>query len=227
MGARRQAFYANLGPSTYRFTVNVSDGRGIWTESSASANFEIMPTFVQVQDVFVPLRWRGVRYLGASLSSACPPIDLTVERQLAESRSSERARIARELHDTLLQGTQALFLKVHGATVIARRGESVHEALDEVFAAADNVMAEGRDRIQGLRFDGADAYAMALSLASLVSNWLVDVLLGFASRCKNAGVNGVGHCVAKRQIRPDGSCSRPAERIAPPARFHMRTLGPV
>ena len=49
MGARRQAFYANLGPSTYRFTVNVSDGRGIWTESSASASFEIMPTFVQTK----------------------------------------------------------------------------------------------------------------------------------------------------------------------------------
>jgi signal transduction histidine kinase len=68
-----------------------------------------------------------------------------------DERMAERERIARELHDTLLQGTQALVLKVDAAARLTRDGEPAHEMLAEALARADRVMTEGRDRIQDLR----------------------------------------------------------------------------
>jgi signal transduction histidine kinase len=105
--------------------------------------------------VLALLHWGRVRQL------------TTRERLLAESRLHERERIARELHDTLLQGTQALIVNVHRASKLSRSGERVHEALDEALARADSVVAEGRDRIQDLRVQ-VDANAdLATSLAAV------------------------------------------------------------
>jgi ligand-binding sensor domain-containing protein/two-component sensor histidine kinase len=154
-GARREAAYANLGPGHYRFFVNVTNENGVWTDSSAAVNFDIPPTFIQTR-IFLGLCIAAT--LGVLVLFYNGRVrQLTArERLLVESRLKERERIARELHDTLLQGTQALILMVHGAAARARRGEPVHEALDEALARADDVMAEGRDRIQHLRLaDGA------------------------------------------------------------------------
>jgi signal transduction histidine kinase len=76
------------------------------------------------------------------------------ERLRADERLAERERIAGELHDTLLQSTQGLALKVHAVSTRMKPGESMpvlRAMLDDALADADLLMIEGRDRIHALR----------------------------------------------------------------------------
>src|SRR5262249_14273361 len=63
----------------------------------------------------------------------------------------ERERIARDLHDTLLQSVQGLILKFHAVSKQIPRESPAHEALEETLDRADQVLAEGRDRVRNLR----------------------------------------------------------------------------
>ena len=114
-GSRRQAFYTNLNPGHYKFRVAAANDSDVWNESGATLEITIPPTFVQSK-AFVALcvaaaallLWLAytlrVRRLRASL------------RYRLEERVAERERIARELHDTLLQSVQGLILKFQAAT---------------------------------------------------------------------------------------------------------------
>src|ERR1700704_4251780 len=67
-----------------------------------------------------------------------------------EERLSERARIARELHDTLLQSFQGLMLHFQTVNDLLPPGKA-KEALEKVLDRADQAIVEGRDAIQNLR----------------------------------------------------------------------------
>jgi len=78
-----------------------------------------------------------------------------LRRQFAiglEARVGERIRIARELHDTLLQTFQALMLQIQVASnMLPRKPEKAKQALDEAVFATEQAIAEGRDAIRDLR----------------------------------------------------------------------------
>jgi signal transduction histidine kinase len=68
-----------------------------------------------------------------------------------DERVQERTRIARELHDTLLQNVQGLMLKIDA---IARRipvADPARQDIEKTLDYADQVLAEGRDRVRSLR----------------------------------------------------------------------------
>ena len=65
-GARRQAFYTNLAPGSYRFHVIASNNSGVWNEEGALLEFSIAPAFYQTNwfrlvcaAVFLALLWTG------------------------------------------------------------------------------------------------------------------------------------------------------------------------
>jgi signal transduction histidine kinase len=68
-----------------------------------------------------------------------------------EERLAERERIARELHDTLLQGFQGLILHFQVAAGRIPHSEPARQMMETALDRADQVMAEGRDRVKGLR----------------------------------------------------------------------------
>jgi PAS domain S-box-containing protein len=69
-----------------------------------------------------------------------------------EARVSERMRIAREMHDTLLQSLNGLILRFQAArNMLPRRPEDAIRILDGALTRADQAIAESRDAIQGLR----------------------------------------------------------------------------
>lgn len=69
----------------------------------------------------------------------------------AEERAEERVRIARELHDTLLQGVQGLMLRFHAAAQKVPADTESRAALDKALTAAEAIMIEGRKRLNSLR----------------------------------------------------------------------------
>jgi signal transduction histidine kinase/ligand-binding sensor domain-containing protein len=149
-GARREAVYTALPPGRYRFHVLAANSDGVWNEQGAELTFEIPPTFYQTK-TFLALCIAAV--LGflwwlyrRRMRRAADQVRLRLEE-----RHAERERIARELHDTLLQSLQTLVLRVHAATRRVPSHEPARRLLEETLDRADEVIAEGRDRIKDLR----------------------------------------------------------------------------
>jgi signal transduction histidine kinase len=69
-----------------------------------------------------------------------------------EERVSERTRIARELHDTLLQSFQGVLMNFAAVTYLIRdRPAEAEDALERVIGQARQAIDEGRNAVQGLR----------------------------------------------------------------------------
>jgi signal transduction histidine kinase len=68
-----------------------------------------------------------------------------------EERLGERERIARDLHDTLLQGVQGLILRFQAVAERIPESEVPRQMMDRALDRADQVLAEARDRVKGLR----------------------------------------------------------------------------
>ena len=85
-----------------------------------------------------------------------------------DERVNERMRIARELHDTLLQSFQGLLLRFQSARdLLPAHPEKVAEALDEALDRADHAIVEGRDAIQNLRSSTIVRNELAQAIATL------------------------------------------------------------
>lgn len=63
----------------------------------------------------------------------------------------ERERIARELHDTLLQGFQGLLLRFQAVMEQIPNDQPARHKMEKVLERADEVMFEGRERVSKLR----------------------------------------------------------------------------
>jgi signal transduction histidine kinase len=91
------------------------------------------------------------------------------EAQLAlqfEGRLAERTRIARELHDTLLQSFQGLMLHFQAVNDLLPAGQA-KEALEKALDRADQAIVEGRDAIQNLRSSTTVTNELAQAIAAL------------------------------------------------------------
>lgn len=152
-GARRQAFYTNLAPGTYRFRLIAANDSGVWNKKGATVEFTIPPTFVQSRwfAAVCALLALGLLWLAYRLRVA--QVAARIRARL-EERIGERERIARELHDTLLQSVQGLVLRFQSVANRMSDGGTAREQLEAALARADEIIAEGRDRVQDLRGSG-------------------------------------------------------------------------
>jgi signal transduction histidine kinase len=99
-------------------------------------------------------------------------MDVTERKQAADAlldeRVAERTRIARELHDTLLQSFQGLMLRFQSARhLLPEHPAEAVEALDGALERADQAIAEGRDAIQNLRSSTTVSNELAQAITSL------------------------------------------------------------
>src|SRR5215470_15917162 len=157
VGNRRQAFYGNLPPRHYRFRVLACNNSGVWNETGASLDFSIAPAYYQTSWFAFLCAGGFLGLLWAAYQMRLQQVTVQV-RQRMEGRLEERERIARDLHDTLLQSVQGLILKFHA--VSKQCDEQVRQTIEKTLDHADEVMAEGRDRVRNLR-------ATSVSLADL------------------------------------------------------------
>jgi signal transduction histidine kinase/ligand-binding sensor domain-containing protein len=150
-GTRRQAFYNNLRPGHYRFHVIACNNDGVWNEAGAVLDFSIAPAYYQTS-------WFLAACVTAFLALLWAVYQLRV-RQLhqrfnigVEARVNERTRIARELHDTLLQTLHGLMFQIQAVrNLMPRQPDKAIQSLDEAINETEKALAESRDAIQGLR----------------------------------------------------------------------------
>jgi len=166
-GTRRQAFYTDLPPGSYSFRVIVCNSDGVWNDRAATLGFSIAPAYYQTN-------WFRASVLTAFCIGLWGLYRLRVHQIAREfkaqldGRVDERLRVARELHDTLLQTFQAALIQMHAAyNLFSRRPEEAVQTLRQVITRCAEAVAEGRDAIQGMRLstvlknDLAQAVAVA------------------------------------------------------------------
>jgi len=149
-GPRRQMFFSNLKPGTYRFRVVAANNDGVWNRTGATLEIIIPPTFAQS----IWLKLIGLLVLAAALwlAYSVRVRHLTGRlRATLEVRLAERERIARELHDTLLQGFQGLILRFQAVADRVPATNPWRDALYRELDYADAVLIEGRDRVGEVR----------------------------------------------------------------------------
>lgn len=164
-GTRRQAFYTNLRPGRYRFTVRAANDKGVWSERDAVLVFEIAPTFTQSWPFFALCAALVLGLLWLAYGLRVRAIARRLRLRSAE-RLGERERIARELHDTLLQGVQALMLRFHLAAEAVEDG-ATRRKLDAALDRAEDVLVEARERVGELRRNASSAELEPVILAAI------------------------------------------------------------
>ena len=151
VGTRREAFYTDLPPRKYRFRVIACNNDGVWNEAGASLDFSILPAWYQTAwfralcaAAFLLLLWLAYQLRLRQLQHQ---FNIGLEAQV-----NERMRIARELHDTLLQSLQAAVFQFQAARrLLLRNADNAMAVVDEAIQAAEGGIKEGRTAIGDLR----------------------------------------------------------------------------
>jgi signal transduction histidine kinase len=112
-------------------------------------------------------------------------------RTRAEERADERVRIARDLHDTLLQGIQGLLLNVHVAAQKLSGGES-KLILERALSTADQIVIEGRNRVSSLRVEHLTDADLVASIES-VAHQLATPQAGVNFQIRRVGGDATLH----------------------------------
>jgi signal transduction histidine kinase len=164
-GQRRQAFYTNLGPGHYRFRVIAANDDGLWNRTGTTMEFDIPPTFLQ-SNIFLALCGlvAGALLWGAYLLRVRQI--KAVMRSKLEERLAERERIARDLHDTLLQGFQGLVMRFQSVANAIPEGQQTRAMIDQALDSADEVLSDGRDSVRQLRAAGTSELSQELTVTA-------------------------------------------------------------
>ena len=144
-GSRREAFFTNLPPGHFQFLVMASNADGVWNAVPAAVRFSIRPTIFEVWWFYPSLGlllalmvWLAYRYRVHQLSVR---FNLVL---------AERSRIARELHDTLLQGLAGITMQLQ-ALWDRLPPTSDKKALAGIIDDAGQCARESRESLWNLR----------------------------------------------------------------------------
>ena len=167
VGTSVSVSYRNLLPGSYHFVVSASDTNGLWSDNTATVEFTVLPAFYQTNwfralcAIFlVALLWAAYQWRVRQLQHQ---FEMTLE-----ARVGERTRIARDLHDTLLQGAHGVLLRFQTVSqLLPDRPMEAKEKLDNAIDQTANFITEARDEVQGLRDSTVQSNDLALAISTL------------------------------------------------------------
>ncbi|MBV8866825.1 MAG: hypothetical protein JO210_15630, partial [Acidobacteriaceae bacterium] len=148
----REVQYSNLPPRQYRFRILASNNSGVWNESGDSLEFSIDAAYYQTSWFYAGCAFTLLALLWTAHHMRVRQLQRAFH-MTTEARLVERTRIARELHDNLLQTVQALMLRLAWLQAASERmppGTFEHE-FEQALEMGDRAIAEGRQAVQELR----------------------------------------------------------------------------
>jgi len=156
-----------LESGPYRFHVMASSSDGVWNSTEAILPFEVDPVLWQTWWFRVSCVVAFLVLLWALYQLRLRQVARQFNIRLAES-VSERTRIARDLHDTLLQSFHGLLLRFQAATnLLPERPAEARKTLESAIDQAAQAITEGRDAVQGLRSSTVVASDFTLTINTL------------------------------------------------------------
>jgi len=163
----REVQYSNLAPGRYRFRVTAANDSGVWNEQGATLDIEVAPAYWQTGW----FRALCAIALAALLFGLYRLRVLQLRRRFAltlETRVAERTRIARDLHDTLLQSFHGLLLRFQTVSaLLPGRPAEAKSMLDSAIDQAAGAITEGRDAVQALRSSTTETNSLAAAIRAL------------------------------------------------------------
>jgi signal transduction histidine kinase/ligand-binding sensor domain-containing protein len=172
--ALREVEYTNIPPGQFRFEVMARDPDGRWSGHEAAMSFEIEPAYWQN-------RWFQIASVAALVLLAWGLYRLRLRQMTAKmdlrysERLAERARIARELHDTLLQSFQALLLRFQTVSnLLPNRAEEAKQKLDGAIDQAAQAITEGRNAVHDLRASTVLTNDLGAAITALAKEFAAD-----------------------------------------------------
>jgi signal transduction histidine kinase len=166
VGNRHEAVYTNLGPGGYTFRVVAANNDGVWNNTGATIHFTIAAAFNQTKLFYALCALLCLVTLHALYKVRTRQVAAQVRGRL-EARLAERERIARELHDTLLQGVQGLMLRFQAVAGRTSQHDPARSLLmEQALERADQILGEGRDRVRELRATAQDEVDLPRALAA-------------------------------------------------------------
>jgi ligand-binding sensor domain-containing protein/signal transduction histidine kinase len=170
-GDRRQATYTTLPSGTYTLRVQGAARGGPWSEPGVALRIKVLPPwwgtvwFLLACGVFTVLAlWFAY---GLHVQKIAHQFNIRMEE-----RVNERMRIARDLHDTLLQSFHGLMLRFQVVSKLLPEGKA-KEQLEKTLERADLAIAEGRSAVYDLRSSATATNDLAEAL-----NAMADELSG-------------------------------------------------
>ena len=146
----RSLHLLNLGPGRYVFQIQAQGENLESWGPVTSAPFVIAPFFYQTL-------WFRLLLVVLALGVIALLFRIQLRRansrlrERIEARMLERERIARELHDTLLQGLQGLMFHFQAVAAQIPSTERAATMMENVLKQADSILIESRDRVAELR----------------------------------------------------------------------------
>lgn len=142
-GTQRLAAYTRLAPGSYRFRVSARDVQGRWTPAEAAIDVVVLAPF----------------YLQAWFLSALALTVVSVlwlyHRAILRTRSvaihDERTRLARDIHDSLLQGFGGIALQLHAVAQGIGSHTAERPRLDRILALIDRTLTRARKVVWDIR----------------------------------------------------------------------------
>jgi signal transduction histidine kinase len=144
-GVRRAAFYTNLPPGSFTFRVTACTVDGLCNQTGSAIEFLLASHYYQR-----PWFWPLVAVLLALCAWLGYQFHIQRLREKYDLILAERSRIARELHDTLIQGFSGITMALQA---LAGRIKTQDERLTlaEIISDAARCLRETRQSVAGLR----------------------------------------------------------------------------
>jgi signal transduction histidine kinase len=149
-GTERTAHFFNLGPAIYNFCVAVADGTLL---STSCSEFRVLPRFYQAW-WFLP----ACSLVAAAAGAAAYRARMRQLRDRFELILQERMRVARDLHDTILQGFSGVAFQLDAASkLLDRNPDRARQSLTKALEQADRSLLEARETISYLRLTALES----------------------------------------------------------------------
>jgi signal transduction histidine kinase len=168
-GARRQAFYTDLGPGRYQFHVIASNNDGVWNSSGASLEFAIEPALYQTWWLRTAAIITALAIIAWVIRRRMQVIAANIQARLVE-RLDERERIARELHDTLLQGILSASLQLEVADRQIATDATAKPVVQRVSNLLRQLADESRHTVRHLRSQRSQEENLERALTQISSD---------------------------------------------------------
>jgi signal transduction histidine kinase len=155
--------YADLAPGSYQFELQARNTEGDWSPVTTSPTVVRIPAFTET-GLF---RWLIVAACLVVLFAAYEVrIRMLRKRHIERinAKLAERDRIARELHDSILQGLQAIAIRLSAWEIDTGIPETMRARVKALSRQMAGIVLEGRARVVALRSVGQGSMSLSNAL---------------------------------------------------------------
>jgi len=158
----RDAIYTGIPPGRYTFRVAHSDGYGNWSTEESTLPITVKPYFYQTAWFLALLALLVITCISRLHRLRVAQVSASINARLQE-RLQERTRIARELHDTLLQGMLGVSMQMYAAS----QQDSAPSMLGHASQRLRDIAEQSRKALDDLRSPSIapDSLETALAVA--------------------------------------------------------------